>query len=149
MFDQLEFWHWLIIGALLVGLELLLPGVFLLWLGIAAFLTGALMAIIPDLDWRIALVAFGALSVASIVVGMRFRAIRSPKTDQPTLNRRAEQYLGRQLTLDAPIVNGRGTVKLDDTTWRVAGPDLPAGTAIVVRGADGATLIVERRAGGE
>ena len=110
MFSELQFWHWLIAGALLAGLELLTPGVFLIWLGIAAFITGAVTAIWPALDWRYAVIIFGALSVASVVIAFRFRRIRSPETDRPTLNRRAEQYLGRQMTLDEPIVDGRGSV---------------------------------------
>ena len=66
MFDQLLFWHWLIIGALLIGAELLTPGVFLLWLGISALLTGGVMAIWPDLDWRYALILFGGLTAAGV-----------------------------------------------------------------------------------
>jgi membrane protein implicated in regulation of membrane protease activity len=143
MFDQLLFWHWLIIGALLIGAELLTPGVFLLWLGISALLTGGVMAIWPDLDWRYALILFGGLSIVSIVVALRIRRIRAPKSDLPYLNKRALQYLGRRVTLDEPIVDGRGTVKLDDTRWRVSGPDLPAGAHVVISGAEGATLTVE------
>lgn len=145
MFDELQFWHWLIAGALLAGLELLTPGVFLIWLGLAAFITGAVTAIWTDLDWRYAVTIFGALSVVSVVVAFRFRRIRSPHTDRPTLNKRAEQYLGRQITLDEPIVDGRGSIRLDDTRWRVSGPDLPAGTPVVVCGIDGSTLVVARR----
>ncbi|MGD9537094.1 MAG: NfeD family protein [Alphaproteobacteria bacterium] len=143
MFDQLQFWHWLIIGALLIGAELLTPGVFLLWLGISALLTGGVMAIWPDLDWRYALILFGGLSIVSVVVALRIRRIRSPMTDRPYLNKRALQYLGRRITLDEPIVDGRGTAKLDDTRWRISGPDLPAGSHVVISGAEDSTLMVE------
>jgi membrane protein implicated in regulation of membrane protease activity len=143
MFDQLLFWHWLILGALLIGAELLTPGVFLIWLGISALLTGGVMAIWPDLDWRYALILFAGLSIVSVVVALRIRRIRSPETDRPYLNKRALQYLGRRLTLDEPIVNGRGTVKLDDSRWRVSGPDLPAGSHVVISGAEDSTLTVE------
>lgn len=147
MFDQLLFWHWLILGALLAGLELLTPGVFLIWLGIAAFITGGVMALWPDLDWRYAVILFGALGIVSVVIAFRFRRIRSPETDRPTLNKRAHQYVGRQLTLDEPIVNGRGSVRLGDTRWRVSGPDLPVGAQVVISGVDDGTLIVTPRAG--
>jgi membrane protein implicated in regulation of membrane protease activity len=83
-----------------------------------------------------------------VFVGYRLRALRRPASDHPVLNRRGEQYVGRQFTLEQPIVNGRGSVKVDDTVWRVAGPDLPAGARFTVRGADGATLLVEPRADG-
>ncbi len=146
MFSELQFWHWLIAGALLAGLELVTPGVFLLWIGASAFITGAVMAIWPELDWRYAVTIFGALSVASVAIALRFRLIRTPISDRPTLNKRAEQYLGRLITLDEPIVDGRGTIKLDDTRWRVSGPDLPAGAHVVISGVDGSTLVVAPRA---
>ena len=62
------------------------------------------------------------------------------------LNRRGEQYVGRRLTLDEPIVNGRGQVKVDNSTWRVEGADLPAGTPVIVTGVRGTILNVERAA---
>ena len=56
------------------------------------------------------------------------RAGRGGERDQPFLNRRAEALVGRVFTLEKPIVDGVGTVRIDDTVWRVTGPDSPAGT---------------------
>ena len=63
--------------------------------------------------------------------------------DQPFLNRRADAFIGREFTLDKPIVSGSGTVKIDDTIWRLSGPDCPGGSRVKVVRADAATLVVE------
>jgi hypothetical protein len=64
-------------------------------------------------------------------------------SDQPFLNRRAEAFVGRVFTLEKPIVDGTGTVGIDDTVWRVSGPDTPAGSRVKVIRVDGAALYVE------
>ena len=60
----------------------------------------------------------------------------------PFLNRRADALVGRVFTLEKPIIDGSGTVKIDDTVWRVAGPDAPAGSRVRIVQADGASLTV-------
>jgi membrane protein implicated in regulation of membrane protease activity len=88
------------------------------------------------------------LAVASVVVWWRIgRRPKEEVNDQPFLNRRSQGYVGRLFTLDKPIVGGFGTVKIDDTLWRVTGPDTPAGSRIKVVRADGPTLIVEPTTG--
>ena len=59
------------------------------------------------------------------------------------LNRRSDALVGRVFTLDKPIMDGSGTVRVDDTIWRVSGPDCPAGSRVKVVRADGASLTVE------
>ncbi len=143
---EVLFWHWWILAGLLMVLEVVAPGVFLLWLGIAAAITGLIAYVVPTLDWQWEALIFALLSIIT-VWGWRYYQRRNPtETDLPMLNRRGEQYVGRRLSLDQPIVNGRGQVKVDDSTWRVEGADLPAGTAIVVTGVKGTILVVERAA---
>ena len=60
----------------------------------------------------------------------------------PFLNKRTEAMIGREFTLEKPIVDGSGTVRIDDTIWRVAGPDTPAGSRVRIVQADGASLTV-------
>ena len=75
--------------------------------------------------WQAQLIAFAVLSLASIPLWRRFaRRVEKPG-DQPFLNRRADAFVGRVFTLEKPIVDGAGTVRIDDTIWRVAGPDMP------------------------
>ncbi|NNM71047.1 NfeD family protein [Enterovirga aerilata] len=138
---DLQPWTWLILGLVLIGLETLAPGVFLFWLGIAAVLTG-LLDYGLGLSWQAAFVAFAALSLASVLTG-RALTRRGGGADGPALNRRGEALVGRRFRLDEPIVAGEGRIRLDDTVWRVVGPDLPAGAEIRVSRLDGATLVVE------
>jgi membrane protein implicated in regulation of membrane protease activity len=138
------FWHWWILGGILVIAEMLVPGVFLLWLGIAAGVTGLVAFFAPSMWWQAQAILFAVLSVASVWGWRAYQRRHPTETDRPTLNRRAEQYVGRRLTLDQPIVNGRGHVRVDDSTWRVEGADLPAGTPVVVTGTHGTILKVER-----
>lgn len=144
--SALLYWHWWILAGILMVLEIVLPGVFLLWLGIAAAITGLVAYLAPGLAWQWEGLIFALLSIA-IVWGWRAYQKRHPTaTDLPALNRRGEQYIGRRLTLDRAIVDGRGQIKVDDSTWRVEGADLPAGTHVVVTGVRGTALLVERAA---
>ena len=138
----LEPWTWLILGLLLIGAETIAPGVFLLWLGIAAILTG-LLDYAFGLSWQAAATAFAVLSVASVLAG-RALTRRGVAGRDNALNRRGEALIGRRFRLDAPIVAGEGRIRVDDTVWRVIGPDLPAGAEVTALRLDGATLVVER-----
>lgn len=141
---EILYWHWWILGLVLLGAEMLLPtGFFLLWIGAAAILVGAASWLVPSLGWEIQVVMFGVLSVASFFVWKRFRPAQG-MSDQPSLNRRGHSYVGRTFTLTAPIVNGIGTLHVDDSQWRISGADVPAGTQVRVIAADGSTLRVER-----
>ncbi|BBK40020.1 membrane protein [Allostella vacuolata] len=140
----MEFWHWLSLGGLLVAVEILAPGVYFLWLGIAAILTGGVAWLWPDLHWQIQVLLFALFCVGDVVLSRRWMRARPAVTDQPHLNRRGEHYVGRLLTLDQPIVDGVGRAHVEDTMWRIAGPDLPAGSRVRVIGVEGATLRVER-----
>jgi len=140
--DSLQFWHWWILGALLAAVEALAPGMFFIWFGAAAACVGIIVLVLPDLGWETQIILFAVLAAVAVVVGRRFvhRGARSP---DPALNRRGEAYVGREFTLDAAIVNGRGSIRVDDSVWRAAGPDLPAGRRVKVLAAEGAVLRVE------
>ncbi|WP_374443667.1 NfeD family protein [Stella sp.] len=141
--DGILFWHWLSLGAVLVAVEILAPGVYFLWLGIAALLVGGVSWFWPDLHWQYQVLLFAVFCVTDVALSRRWMRPRPEGTDQPHLNRRGEQYVGRLLTLDRPIVDGVGRVHVEDTMWRVTGPDLPAGARVRVVGVDGATLRVD------
>jgi membrane protein implicated in regulation of membrane protease activity len=135
---------WAVAAMLLIAAETLLPEIFLLWLGIAA---GAMFFIVwafpgtPPL-WQA--VAFVALSLVSIGVYVKLIRGRHVAPDQPLLNKRGDQLVGRVLPLHEAIVNGQGRVKFGDALWTVEGPDLPAGTSVRVVGASSMTLRVEQ-----
>mgnify|MGYP001167332143 CR=1 FL=1 len=135
-------WSWIMAGLILLALELVVPGGYLLWLGIAGVLTGLLVLFQP-LDWPVQWLVFGTLSLISILIWVRFSRNRAANTDRPLLNQRAEQLVGRQAVLDRPIEGGFGRLALGDSIWRIAGPDLPAGQKVRIVGADGPVLLVE------
>ena len=136
------YWHWWILGAVLVTLEIFAPGAFLLWMGVAAGVVGVVVLVLPGLGWEYQLLIFALVSVASIALWRLWRRRHPLETDQPTLNRRGEQYVGRVFTLEQPIVNGVGKIRVDDSTWRAEGPDCAAGARVRVVGVDGTLLRV-------
>ncbi|WP_336057525.1 NfeD family protein [Nitratireductor sp. CH_MIT9313-5] len=145
--SELGPWNWMVLGFVLLAAEILVPGVFLLWIGIAALLTGALSLQLWSLEiwsWQLQVLVFLLLSLAAVLVGKRLMdRTADEETDQPLLNRRAEQLVGRTAVLEEPITNGFGRIRLGDTTWRVEGPDLPVGSRVRVKAAHDAQLVVE------
>ncbi len=134
-------WSWVVVGLVLLGLELMVPGGVLVWLGGAALVTGVAALLVP-IFWPLQFVIFGVLALVSIWLWLRFRG-PGVASDRPFLNQRANRFVGRELVLDEAIRDGSGRVSLDDTTWRVEGPDLAAGSRIRVIEAVGAVLKVE------
>jgi inner membrane protein len=146
IFAELGPWNWMVLGLVLLALEIVVPGAYLLWIGIAAILTGALSVQLWGMEvwiWQAQVVAFLILSLACVYAGTKFIRGNDDETDEPLLNRRGEQLVGRTALLAEPILEGRGRIRIDDTVWRVAGPDLPAGARVRVTAAEDSQLIVE------
>lgn len=144
-FAQFNHWSWWVIGIVLIIIEVFAPAAFFLWMGISAIITGVFVWIFPSMDWTIQVLIFSIQSVLSIVVWRKFFKHAFAQTDQPTLNKRAQQYFGRTFTLIEPIINGVGKIIVDDSTWRVvADEDLPEGTKVSVTGEEGMSLKVEK-----
>jgi hypothetical protein len=139
-------WSWFILGAVLLIAEITVPGMFLMWIGIAALLTGLLSLLFWETSWwlwQVQWPVFAVLSAASVFVGRKWVLKRGEVTDEPDLNQRSRSLIGRTAELFEPIANGRGRVKLDGSIWLVEGPDLPAGAKIRVKAATGHLLLVE------
>jgi len=142
MFATLGNWNWLIFGIILMALEVLAPGIFLLWLGLAALLVGLLTFVFHP-SWQVEMLLFAAFAIAAVPLWRRLaRGNASGSESNPFLNRRTEALIGRVFTLEKPIVDGAGTVRIGDTVWRVAGPDTPAGTRVKIVQVSGADLTV-------
>jgi len=135
-------WHWILLAIALIILEALTPTAFFLWLAAAAGVVGLLLLALPDLGWQPQLVLFGVLSVLSLVFGRGYLRRHPIATDTPTLNRRGHQHIGRIFTLEQPIVNGTGKLRVDDTTWKIGGSDCVEGAKVRVTGVDGVVLLV-------
>jgi hypothetical protein len=142
MFITLGTWNWLIFAFILMALELLAPGVFLFWLGLAALLVG-LVSFVAQPSWQAQLLMFAVFAAIAVPVWRRLaKSNRTASASNPFLNKRADALVGRVFTLERPIIDGAGTVRIDDTIWRVAGPDAPAGSRVRIVRADGANLTV-------
>lgn len=141
--EQLLFWHWLILALLLLVLELFAPAAFFIWISAAAALVGAILWFMPALAWQLQFVVFSVVAIASVFIGRRYLRKQAQTDGDQTLNRRGEQYIGRVFTLDEPIMNGTGRVRVDDSYWRVIGPDLAPGEKIRVNSVEGASFVVE------
>lgn len=137
-------WAWIVLGLVLVGGEMLAPGVFLLWFGLAALLTGAVVGL-TGLAWQGALLVFAGLAIVCVLAG---RAITRRRSDEPDiaagLNDRGRQLIGKVFKLEATMTGGEGRIRVGDSSWRVTGPELLAGTEIRVVRVDGATLVIEK-----
>ncbi|WP_257386797.1 NfeD family protein [Tahibacter caeni] len=134
---------WWIAALVLIAAEIVLPGFFLLWIGLAAAGVGILLLLVPGLGLLGQAVAFAALAFASCFGYWRLARDSLRATPAPTLNRRAEQLVGQHYVLATAIENGRGKAHVGDSLWSVEGPDLPAGARVAVVGVDGTLLRVQ------
>jgi inner membrane protein len=141
MLSTLGTWNWLIFGFILMTLELMAPGVFLFWLGLAALLVG-LVSFALHPSWQAQLLMFAVFAACAVPLWRRLARGNASGDASPFLNRRAAALVGREFTLEKPIVDGAGTVRIGDTIWRVAGPDAPAGSRVQIVQVDGANLTV-------
>jgi membrane protein implicated in regulation of membrane protease activity len=135
-------WVWLSVAALLGIAELLVPGVFLIWLAAAAAITGfaTLMFGVP-VAFQFAL--FALLSIAATMIGRRWYANNPVESSDPLLNDRATRLRGETVIVVSAIENGMGRVKVGDSVWNARGPDAAVGACMRVVGAEGTSLRVE------
>jgi membrane protein implicated in regulation of membrane protease activity len=139
-------WNWMVLGFVLLGLEIFVPGVFLVWIGLAALAIGLVSFLAWDLaiwNWQVQVLVFLVTALASAWFGYRFFGRNATTTDEPLLNQRAMQLVGRTGTLEEPIRDGRGRLKLGDTWWSVLGPDAAPGTRVRVAEVRNGELVVE------
>ena len=146
--NSLGAWNWWVLALVLLGLEIIAPGTFFLWFGISAFVIGTIsLAVGPESTfwvWQTQMIAFVVLSLVAALAGRRFlNQYGAVDIDDPLLNERGRQLVGRTAVLSEPILEGQGRVRIGETVWRVSGPDLPAGTRVRVVDAKSNTLLVE------
>lgn len=145
LLSGLTYWHWLVFGVALIAMEAVIPGAFFLWPGLAAILLGVLTLVVPGLDWTIALSLWAALSVLTLTLWVLYRRKNPSPKGSNTLNRRGQELVGQELTLDSPVINGKGEIRAGDTIWRVvSAANLPAGTAVKVVAVEGTSLRIEQ-----
>ena len=138
------FWYWWVIGFILLGLEILTPGYFFMWMAASGFLTGAMVLLIPVTSMNMQILIFSVLTVAAIIAWQFYGKKHPMKSDQPLLNKRGVQYIGRVFSLYEPIKNGQGKIKVDDSIWKVHGEDCDINTKVKVIASRGTVFDVEK-----
>ena len=133
---------WLIAALVLGILELLVPGVFLVFLAIAAAITGVATLALSDLPLAGQLASFALWSVVAVLVGRRWYR-DFPVAGDARLNDRAARLLGETVVVEAAIEGGRGRVRVGDGSWPARGPDMAVGARAEIVGVDGGVLVVK------
>lgn len=145
LFSNLVYWHWIAFAVCLAILDVVIgANFFFIWCGLAAAIVGLVHFLVPSISWQLQLLIFGGGVLASLLVWQKFLRKAPKESDKPNLNQRGRQYIGKTFVLEIPIENGRGKIKVDDTHWRVEGPDLPVGTKVKVVAVDGVVLKVDK-----
>ncbi|MCX2896446.1 NfeD family protein [Pseudomonas mandelii] len=141
--QNLSFWDWLAVGTLLLILEVFGAGGYLLWIGMAAAAVGVLTFLLPGLSWEVQFLLFGLLSIATALYWWRRQRSAIRQSDEPNLNLRGQELIGKTFVVHEAIVDGRGKIKVADGVWMAHGPDAPSGSRVRVTGQQGTILLVE------
>lgn len=136
-------WLWFVLAVLLFILETMIPGVHLLWFGLAAAAMGAIALAVP-LGWQLQVVLFSLLSFVTVYLVRRSGTGTDAVSEEPVLNVRGAQYIGRKVKVEEAIRNGRGKVRVGDTIWAAEGEDAAHGVEVEVTGVNGTVLVVQR-----
>lgn len=134
---------WWVLALSLIAAELVAPGYFLLWIGLAAAVMGLIMLVLPGLGFLVQAVIFAVLSILICFVYWKYiRPATELRDDQPLLNRKGARMIGRRVAVVEAIVNGRGKVKIGDSVWLAEGEDREIGSVVEVLSVNGTTLTV-------
>lgn len=140
---NLQYWHWWVLGIVCLAIEIFAPGAIFIWFGASAVFLGFLLLMMPDLTWQVQITLFSALSMLSIISWAQYRKNVPEENAYPTLNKRGEELVGRIFTLDEPIINNFGKIRVDDTMWKINGSDAGVGQKVKVVSLDGTVLNIE------
>ena len=142
-FGLADHWLWMIAGAVLGIAEMLVPGVFLIWIGAAAVLTGVLALLLP-IGVIPQFLIFAVASVAAIYAGRKYLSHNPIVSADPMLNDKGARLVGSIVTAVEPVDALAGRVKVGDGVWSARGVDAAVGDRLRVTGSDGSVLLVER-----
>jgi len=141
---EIVFWYWWVFSVFMLGIELMAPGFFFLWLSLSGLIVGIELFLIPTTTVEIQLLIFSLLSMVSIFFWRRYGPSHRTKSDQPLLNKRSVQYIGRVFSVSKAIENGRGKIKIGDSVWTVEGKDCPVGATVEIIDVDGTVFSVKQ-----
>ncbi len=135
-------WFWLTLGLVLGAAEIVAPGFFLMWLGMAAFVTGIVAWALP-IAMPAEVILFAALAVATVYAARRWITQNPIISSDPLLNDRGGRMVGEIVTVVEAIADGQGRVKVGDSVWSAKGSEAPVGSKVRITGAQGSVLLVE------
>ncbi|WP_435418839.1 NfeD family protein [Parerythrobacter aurantius] len=142
MFDGIEpHWIWAALGLVLAALEILVPGVYLIWLAAAALITGVLTFVL-DPGVPLQIVNFVSLALIMVFTARRMLRDAPPSGADPLMNRRGARLVGEMAVVSQDFAGGSGRVRLGDSEWLAKGVDMKSGERVRVTGSDGAILLV-------
>jgi membrane protein implicated in regulation of membrane protease activity len=141
-FNDNAHWVWLTLGLVLAGLEMLVPGVYLIWLAAAAIITGLLTWGL-ELSQPFQVIDFVFLSLIMAFSAKRFLRERPIESADPLMNRRGARMVGETALVVSAIEHGSGRVKVGDSEWIARGVNVAAGERVRITGTDGSSLLVE------
>lgn len=141
---EVLYWYWWVLAFVFLILEMLTPGFFFMWLAVAGAITGLIAWLLPSLSLNLQILLFSVFAILAVAAWRRYGKKFPTETDQPLLNKRGAQYIGRVFDVQEAIVNGQGKIKVDDSLWKVTGKDCPANTKVKVTGVKGTVLEVEQ-----
>lgn len=137
-------WMWILLALVLFGIEAIMPGIYALWFATAALVVGASMFVFGvELPFWLQMLSFVGLAIAAVAATKMFDRGGEQARDGHSLNDRGQQVVGRTVVVDDAIANGRGRVRVGDTTWQVTGPDCDSGTSVKIIASDGLVLRVQ------
>jgi membrane protein implicated in regulation of membrane protease activity len=142
LFPVVGIWFWWILAGVLLLLELVTPGVFAMWLALAAASVG-ITDYFFDLNWQLELLVFAGSSLVYVYLARPWYSKNTlQNSDQPNLNQRIYSFVGKSYVLHEPIVDGEGKLDIEGTRWDVLGPNLAKGATVKVTAVEGMKLRV-------
>lgn len=145
----MEFWSnwtiWLSIGFVLLILELMIPGVFLMWWGLAAMITALSAKFFPTLSLGELSTIFALFAVLFSLIWWKIQRNRDQVDDRQTdLNSREHHLIGTVGVVVEVVSSNIIRAKFGDTTWKVIGDNLQLGDNVEVLKVEGITLLVRK-----
>lgn len=135
-------WPWLALGFFLAAAEILVPGVFLIWLAGAALITGVLAFFLP-IGMPLQIVIFALLAIVSVFIGRNYLRANPIEEVDPKMNRRGMRLAGETAVVVQAIDGGTGRIRHGDSEWLAKGIDADVGSRVRITGSDGSVLLVE------
>ncbi|MBL4837811.1 MAG: NfeD family protein [Kordiimonadaceae bacterium] len=136
-------WLWWSAGVLLLAGEMVIPGVYLLWIGLASLVTGVAAWLMPEMGFEGHGLIFAALAAVSVFIGNHFFYKNTADDGEAKVNTRGQKHVGKVYLAAEAFENGRGHVSVGDSRWLAQGPNAKVGEKMRVIAVNGTILMVE------